>query len=169
MTVIHSFEPVCRPDAKALVLGSMPGELSLKRAEYYAHPRNAFWPIMGALFGAVPQLDYPQRLQILRSKHVALWDVLKCCERRGSLDSNIQEASIIANDFAAFYALHPQLRFVFFNGAKAEAAYKKHVLPALCNGYAPLHYLRLPSTSPAHAGMAQDQKLEQWKVVKEVV
>ena len=135
MTVIHSFEPVCRPDAKALVLGSMPGQLSLTRAEYYAHPRNAFWPIMGALFGAVPQLD----------------------------------PSIIANDFAAFYALHPQLRFVFFNGAKAEAAYKKHVLPALSSASASLHYVRLPSTSPAHAGKTQRQKLEQWQIIKEVV
>ena len=169
MATLHSFAPVSRPDAKALVLGSMPGEVSLHRAEYYAHPRNAFWPIMGALFGAGPQLAYRERLHILQSEHIALWDVLKCCERIGSLDSNIEESSIIANDFAAFYALHPHLEVVFFNGAKAEAAYKKHVLPMLTGSDVSLRYVRLPSTSPAHAGRTYGQKLEHWKVVKDVV
>lgn len=168
MAMIHSFEPVSHRDARVLVLGSMPGDVSLKHAQYYAHPRNAFWPIMGALFGAMPQLAYPERLQMLRSNYVALWDVLKCCKRSGSLDANIEESSIIANDFAAFYALHPHLGFVFFNGAKAEAAYKKHVLPAL-TGCRPLRYFRLPSTSPAHAGMTHHQKLAQWRRVKDAV
>ena len=167
MAILHSFEPVSCPDAKILILGSMPGDLSLKRVEYYAHPRNAFWPIMGELFGALPQLAYVERLHVLRSKHIALWDVLKCCQRVGSLDADIEESSIIANDFAAFYALHPHLGQVFFNGAKAAAAYKKHVLPTLTSGYESLRYLRLPSTSPAHAGMAHAQKLEQWKVVRD--
>lgn len=169
MATLHSFAPVSRPDAKALVLGSMPGEVSLLQAEYYAHPRNAFWPIMGALFGAGPQLAYLERLHILQSQHIALWDVLKCCERIGSLDANIDESSILANDFAAFYALHPHLGNVFFNGAKAEAAYKKHVLPKLTGRYSLLRYVRLPSTSPAHAGRALAQKLEHWKIVKDVV
>ena len=169
MATLHSFAPVSRPDAKALVLGSMPGEVSLQRAEYYAHSRNAFWPIMGALFGAGPHLAYLERLQILQSHHIALWDVLKCCERIGSLDSNIDESSIIANDFAAFYTLHPHLRSVFFNGAKAEAAYKKYVLPTLTGSGISLRYVRLPSSSPAHAGRTLGQKLEHWKIVKDVV
>lgn len=169
MTIIHSFAPVSRPDARVLLLGSMPGVRSLQQAQYYAHARNAFWPIMGALFGAAPQLPYTERLHVLMSHRIALWDVLKCCERPGSLDTAIAEASIVANDFAAFYALHPHIGWVFFNGAKAEAAYKKYVLPALAGGCDSPRYLRLPSTSPAHAGMGFGGKLEQWKVVKEAL
>lgn len=169
MTVIHSFEPVSRPDTKVLLLGSMPGVRSLQQVQYYAHARNAFWPIMGALFGATPELPYVERLRILVAQRIALWDVLKCCERAGSLDTAIDEASIIANDFAAFYALHPHIGWVCFNGAKAEMAYKKYVLPALAGDYDSLRYLRLPSTSPAHAGIGFSRKLEQWRVVKEVL
>lgn len=167
--MLYSFEPVSCPDAKILILGSMPGDLSLKHAEYYAHPRNAFWPIMGELFGAMPQLAYLERLQILRAKQIALWDVLKCCRRVGSLDADIEEASILANDFSTFYASHPHLGQVFFNGAKAAAAYTRYVLPTLTGGYESKRYLRLPSTSPAHAGMTLNQKLEQWKIVKNAV
>ena len=168
MTTIYSFESVSRPDAVALLLGSMPGVRSLQQAQYYAHARNAFWPIMGALFGAAPELAYPERLRILQSHHIALWDVLQCCERIGSLDADIAEASIVANDFAAFFARHPDIGWVFFNGAKAEAAYKKYVLPTLPGNYAALRYVRLPSTSPAHAGFSLIQKLEQWKIVKDL-
>jgi hypoxanthine-DNA glycosylase len=169
MTTIQSFEPVSRPDAKVLLLGSMPGVQSLQQAQYYAHARNAFWPIMGALFGAAPQLAYTERLRVLQSQGIALWDVLQCCERAGSLDADIAEASIVANDFSAFYAQHPDIRWVFFNGAKAEAAYKKYVLPTLPGNRTTLRYVRLPSTSPAHAGFSHGQKLQQWKVVKDAV
>ncbi len=166
MTTIHSFAPVSRADATVLLLGSMPGVRSLQQAQYYAHVRNAFWPIMGALFGAAPELAYAQRLHRLQSQGIALWDVLRCCERVGSLDVDISEASIVANDFATFFAQHPRIQRVFFNGAKAETAYRKYVLPTLTGSYAALHYLRLPSTSPAHVGVTLDQKLERWKVVK---
>jgi double-stranded uracil-DNA glycosylase len=169
MTTIQSFEPVSRPDAKVLLLGSMPGVQSLQQAQYYAHARNAFWPIMGALFGAAPQLAYAERLRVLQSQGIALWDVLQCCERVGSLDADIAEASIVANDFAAFYAQHSHIRSVFFNGAKAEAAYKKYVLPRLTRDCDPMRYLQLPSTSPAHAGMTFSEKLAQWQVVKDAV
>jgi len=169
MTTIHSFKPVSRPDAKVLLLGSMPGVRSLQQAQYYAHARNAFWPIMGALFGAAPELAYQERLRVLQSQHIALWDVLQCCERAGSLDADIAETSIVANDFAAFFAQHRDIRWVFFNGAKAEAAYKKYVLSMLSSSCDSLRYLRLPSTSPAHAGITHGQKLEQWRVMKDVM
>lgn len=169
MTMLQSFAPVSRPDAKVLLLGSMPGVRSLQQAQYYAHERNAFWPIMGELFGATPAIAYAERLRMLQSRRIALWDVLWCCERIGSLDSDIAEASIIANDFAALFEQHPHIDRVFFNGAKAEAAYKKHVLSTLVGVGDSIHYLRLPSTSPAHAGMTFGEKLERWKVVQGAV
>ena len=169
MTTLQSFAPVSRPDARVLLLGSMPGVRSLQQAQYYAHERNAFWPIMGELFGATPAIAYAERLRMLQSRRIALWDVLRCCERIGSLDSDIAEASIIANDFAAFFKKHPHIDQVFFNGAKAETAYKKYVLPTLVGVCDSIRYLRLPSTSPAHAGMAFGEKLERWRVAGGVV
>lgn len=169
MTTIHSFAPVSRPDAKILLLGSMPGVRSLQQAQYYAHARNAFWPIMAALFGVALELPYAERLRLLQSHGIALWDVLQCCERVGSLDADIAEASIVANDFAEFFAQHVHIRQVFFNGAKAETAFKKYVLPTLGSAGESLRYVRLPSTSPAHAGLSYSQKLAQWKIIKDAV
>nr|HRM71210.1 DNA-deoxyinosine glycosylase [Thauera phenylacetica] len=125
--LVRSFAPQFRADARVLVLGSMPGTASLAAAQYYAHPRNAFWPIMGALFGAGPELPYAQRLERLASAGVALWDVIGRCERAGSLDSAIAPASIEANDFAGLFAACPGIDHVFFNGAAAEAAFRRHV------------------------------------------
>ena len=153
------FPPVVAPGARLLILGSMPGEASLSAGQYYAHPRNAFWPIMGALFGAEPGLVYPDRLRVLTGAGVALWDVLRSCARRGSLDSAIRDEE--ANDLAAFLAEHAEIASVLFNGAKAEQAFLRHVLPGLDRP--PPALLRLPSTSPAHAGMSPARKLEAWR------
>ena len=142
----------------------MPGEASLAAAQYYAHPRNAFWPIMGALFGAGPELPYRERLQRLEVVGVALWDVIAACERAGSLDSAIATASIEANDFARLFRDCRHIRHVFFNGAAAETAFRRHVrgrivLPALS-------FTRLPSTSPAHAARNFEAKLAAWQAVR---
>ena len=153
---IFSFPPVARPDARVLILGSMPGQLSLAAQQYYAHPRNLFWPIMGGLFGADPALSYPERLQILQDHHVALWDVLQSCVRPGSLDSDIQ--CEVANDFAQFFENHPHVAHIFFNGAKAESAFRRHVKDYPSH----LSLMRLPSTSPAHAALSFDEKRSAW-------
>ncbi len=157
---IFSFPPVARSDARVLILGSMPGKVSLDAQQYYAHPRNLFWPIMGALFGANPARSYPERLQILQDHHVALWDVLQSCEREGSLDSDIQ--CEVAHDFARFFESHPHVSHVFFNGAKAENAFRLHV-----KDY-PSHLIltRLPSTSPAHAALSFAHKLSAWEKLR---
>jgi hypoxanthine-DNA glycosylase len=89
--------------ARALILGSMPGAASLRAAQYYAHPRNQFWPIMGELVGADPALPYEQRLDRLTSAGIALWDVFARCEREGSLDAHIRDDTAVANDFAEFF------------------------------------------------------------------
>jgi len=159
MSRLHSFPPVADKDATLLILGSMPGIRSLQVRQYYAHPHNAFWKIMGELSGAAPQLPYAQRLHALRQARIALWDVLHSCEREGSLDSDIQAEQ--ANDFSSFFMQHPHINRVCFNGAKAEQSFRKYVsgkqvLPDL-------HYTRLPSTSPAHAGMRYEEKLAAWR------
>jgi len=168
--VLRGFAPVARPDARVLVLGSMPGTASLASGEYYAHPQNAFWFVQGALFGAGPELSYSARLTRLNEVGVALWDVLNACARVGSLDSAITPDSERANDFETFFAAHPRIAQVFFNGAKAESAWRRHVARQLVArqlvARAPtLVFARLPSTSPAHASLNRAQKLSAWRAV----
>lgn len=160
MSLAQCFPPVVAADARLLILGSMPGQASLAAQEYYAHRQNAFWRIMGDLFGAGPVLPYAQRLEKLQAAGIALWDVMAACERPGSLDADIVAESVRVNDFAAFFAVNRGIGQVFFNGAAAETAFRRRVLPALpgCD----LVLQRLPSTSPAHAALSYDKKLAIW-------
>ena len=157
---VWGFAPVASAGARVLVLGSMPGVASLRQVQYYAHPRNAFWPLAARILGFDPGLDYPARLQALQAGGVALWDVLQACERPGSLDADIRGDTLVPNDFPQFLDSHPSIVRVCFNGAKAAAMYRRHVLPRLAG--APLQYVELPSTSPAHAAASFDQKLAAW-------
>lgn len=163
---IACFPPIADKHARVLILGSMPGKESLRAQQYYAHPRNAFWQIMGDLFGATPELAYKARVALLKEKGIAVWDVLASCTRASSLDADIDPASLVVNNFAAFYRAHPCIARVFFNGAMAEKFYLKHVSFA---AHPKLHFKRLPSTSPAHAGMVYAQKLQHWRVIAQVL
>lgn len=167
----QSFAPLVDGTARVLVLGSMPGVASLNAQQYYAHARNAFWPIMWAILHDTDRLDielpaYQQRLDLLQSKGVALWDVLQVCYREGSLDSSIQEDSIVANDFLSLFAKTPELKAVFFNGAKAEHSFRRYVQVDVKQQFDQLCFMRLPSTSPAHAAMSIQEKLTQWQKIK---
>ncbi len=166
MDRIHSFPPVESSTAQILILGSMPGKESLRAVEYYAHPRNAFWRIMGELIGASPDMPYDARIQLLKSSKIALWDVLASCSRSGSLDADIVADSITPNDFSSFFLSHPHITHVFFNGAKAEQCFMKYVIPTLEIEY--LHCQRLPSTSPAHASITYAEKLEVWRAIQNI-
>jgi len=160
-SAIFSFPPVGAINGHTLILGSMPGEASLRAGEYYAHPQNCFWLIMGELFGADRNLAYEKRLLILAHHGITLWESLQSCTRRGSLDSAIQ--SEVPNDFRKYFHAHPDYKRVFFNGAKAEQIFKRYVLPTLGNH--DLFLQKLPSTSPAHARMRFQEKLIAWRMV----
>jgi double-stranded uracil-DNA glycosylase len=163
---VQSFPPVAAPRARVLILGSMPGQASLAARQYYAHPRNAFWPVLGAILGFDPTLPYAERLDRLQAGGVALWDVLQSCERSGSLDAAIEPTSQRPNDFAAWFAGQPELRAVCCNGATAHRLFVRAVLPTLPvagSDRTALVVHRLPSTSPAHAGLAAADKLAAWR------
>ena len=167
--MISGFPPVVASNAEVLILGSMPGQVSLDATQYYAHPRNAFWPIICQLFDAPQGIEYTERLALIQRNRIALWDVMQNCIREGSLDSSIEQSSIIANDFGAFFADNPSIRYLFFNGAQAETSFKRHVMPTLTVDGFELEMQRLPSTSPAHASISFEQKLAQWQRVRDVI
>jgi hypoxanthine-DNA glycosylase len=162
---VRSFAPVASADARVLILGSMPGVASLNAGQYYAHPQNRFWPIMGRLLGFDPaNTSYAQRTAYLTAAGVALWDVLQSCERSGSLDSAIRRETQRVNDFSAFFAAHPKMRAVYFNGAHAAQVFARVVLPTLADR-PDLQFVRLPSTSPAHASRSFEDKLAEWRQI----
>lgn len=158
MPHIHGFPPIADPSARLLILGSMPGTESLRANQYYAHPRNALWRIVGDFLGTGLGESYPARCERLMSTGIALWDVLASCTRAGSLDTAISDA--LANDFAVFLAAHPHITHIYFNGATAEKSFRRLVLPSL--EPRAIRYQRLPSTSPAHAALSYAEKLAAW-------
>jgi hypoxanthine-DNA glycosylase len=160
----RGFAPVTGGEsARILVLGSLPGQRSLQQGQYYAQPQNVFWRLMGELFQAGPQLEYAERMRRLVAAGVAVWDVCAAAERPGSLDSAIVPASIAINDFAAFFGAHPQLRVIGFNGSTAARLFERHVQAHVAVIPPAVRFLRLPSTSPAHASMSYSAKLAAWR------
>ena len=159
----RGFAPVVGAAPRLLVLGSLPGEASLAAGEYYAHPRNAFWTIMGELLGAAPGLPYPARCARLAAAGIALWDVCAAARRPGSLDSAIDLDSVQPNDFAGLFAQHPGIACIAFNGAKAAQLFRQRVQPSLVGVAARLPQRVLPSTSPANAGRSLQDKLDAWR------
>lgn len=151
--------PLAGRDARLLVLGSFPGAASLAARQYYAHPRNHFWPILGALWRVdLISLPYARRVAELRRRGLAVWDVYAACRREGSLDSAIEQAE--PNDLAALAARLPRLAAIAHNGG--ESARAMRVTRALG---LPVH--RLPSTSPANASWSFERKLAAWRDVFE--
>lgn len=160
---IQSFAPVEDGNARMLVLGSMPGKASLAAGQYYAHPRNLFWQIMGKILGFHPDVSYQERLTALKANRIALWDVLASCERVTSLDAGIVSDSETVHDFATFFNEHRRISDVFFNGRKAEQTFLKKVKPFLESRCPALHLL--PSTSPAYAALSYQEKLDAWRKI----
>ncbi len=157
-TSLRGLAPVVASDARVLILGSFPGAASLAARQYYAHPRNHFWPLLGALLDEPLQtLDYPARLTRLKARGVAVWDSIVVCEREGSLDTAIRNAR--RGEVRRIRARAPQLRLVAFNGMtalRAEPAWR-------AAGYATLG---LPSSSPAYTRPFAE-KLAAWRPITE--
>ncbi len=162
MAQVESFAPVIGVNPRVIVLGSMPGVASLEAVQYYAHPRNAFWPIIGELFGFDHAVDYESRIRRIESLPIILWDSLKACYRPGSLDSSIDVATAEANDFPGLLRHHSQIRAIFFNGATSEKYFRRLALPHLPQSE-DIELVRMPSTSPANAGISFEQKLAAWR------
>jgi methylated-DNA-[protein]-cysteine S-methyltransferase len=158
----RSFPPIVDTQARVLVLGTLPGEESLRRREYYAHPRNLFWPIIFALFDEPPALNYPERLAFLTTHRIAVWDVCEVGERERSADTTIRLERPNAIDQLLDH--HPLIRAVAFNGTTARRLYDRHF-----SRRAELTYLALPSTSPAHATIDFPAKLARWTVLREIL
>jgi hypoxanthine-DNA glycosylase len=145
-----------------LVLGTLPGEESLRRQEYYAHPRNLFWPILFALFGETPAGEYPARIEFARRHGIALWDVCAGGTRLASADATIRREE--PNAIETLLTSHPGIRTVAFNGSTAKRLYYRHFKPQ-----PDIAYLALPSTSPAHARLGLAEKLAQWAALRQSV
>ena len=159
----RGFPPIARSDARVLILGSLPSQASLQAREYYAHPRNAFWRIMQRIAGA--EGSYASRCRSLQERGIAVWDVLLRSVRPGSLDADIDMKTAVPNDFEGFFAGHPDIRLVCFNGRMAQQMFGRYVRQSLESEE--LAFALLPSTSPAHASLTFAEKLESWRGIIE--
>lgn len=151
-----AFPPIIHDDSTILILGTMPGEKSLELQQYYGNRGNQFWKIMFAIFNEPFTLDYTLRKELLSKNNIALWDVLKHCEREGSLDSKIKNE--IPNGFDQLYKSYPKIKHVFFSSKNAAAYYDKYV-----GRKKNVHYDVLPSPSGANATKTYAEKLEIWQ------
>jgi hypoxanthine-DNA glycosylase len=158
----RSFPPIVDARARVLVLGTLPGEESLRRREYYAHPRNLFWPIVHALFGATPAPVYEDRVAFVLSREIALWDVCASAQRRASADTDIRAE--VPNAIDDLLRRYPLIRAVAFNGGTARRLYDRHF-----ERHPERLYLALPSTSPAHARLGFAEKLAQWVPLRDAL
>jgi hypoxanthine-DNA glycosylase len=156
---IYSFPPISNQNAKVLILGTMPGEKSLQINQYYGHGGNTFWKLISAIFNEPFSNDYEKRKKILLQNNIALWDVLKACEREGSSDNAILKEE--SNDFKSFFEKHPNIKIIAFNGQNAESYFNIY-----SNSRPIINYLTLPSTSPANTWKTFDEKLVEWIKIK---
>lgn len=161
------FPPIACATSRVLILGSLPSRKSIEEQQYYAHPRNQFWRIMGELFDAGPDHPYQQRVKILLRSGIAVWDVLRSSVRPGSMDASIDMSTARGNDFCTFLARHPSIHTVCFNGRKSEQLFQRLALATAAQPKNDLSYLSLPSSSPAHAAMSFAEKLERWAAVRD--
>lgn len=158
-TICKSFKPNIDENSKILILGSMPGVKSLEEQQYYAHPQNRFWKVMGMFCNTknLPDLNYKNKLKVLLNNKIALWDVIESCNREGSLDTDIKNE--IPNNIPDLLKQYPNIKGIIFNGGKSYSAFKKH-FPKLLKQY---KCYKMPSSSPANAKYKLENLYEEWK------
>ena len=159
--------PVVGDDARVLILGSLPSVRSIELQQYYAFHTNAFWKIMGQLFGAKQDLPYETRVDQMRQQGIALWDTLASAVREGSLDARIDPSTAKANDIHAFLKAHSGIRLIAFNGQTSQKYFDRFVVRDSDVALPQLDYLLMPSTSAANRSMTDRQKLDRWSAIKE--
>ena len=163
---VSSFPPQVGADCRVLILGTVPSLRSLQLRQSYGHAQNFFWPLMGELFDAGPDLQYHERIARLHARGVGIWDVLKHCEREGSLDSSIVAASEVPNAIPWLLRRHPETRAIALNGGKAQQAFRRHIAPQLSVDLRErVEILALPSTSPANASVTRAEKRRRWSAL----
>lgn len=155
------FPPILGFNPRILILGTLPGAESLKQQQYYAHPQNAFWKMLEALFSIPASASYVQRCEGVKAAQLAIWDVCHSAYRPGSLDSAISAETVIANDIQGLLAENPTIKLIAFNGNTAATLFKKHIKTLL-----QVDTITLPSTSPTHASMRFAEKLERWQALQ---
>jgi double-stranded uracil-DNA glycosylase len=161
---VASFAPQVGAGCRVLVLGTVPSLKSLEMRQSYAHPHNLFWPFMGILYGAGPDLPYAERIARLHAAGVGIWDVLKHCERPGSLDSSILVDSEVPNDIPGLLEACPTIEAIALNGSRAQQVFARRIGPMIRPArLGRIEILALPSTSPANASIPRTVKLERWR------
>lgn len=164
-SALVSMPPVAAEAPRVLVLGSMPGTASLRAQRYYAHPRNLFWPMMALHLGIDARQPYEARMQALCARGVALWDVLACCRRRGSLDGAIARDSEVPNDIPGLLQRHPGIRAILLNGGRTVAMFRRHLADECTRLRPALRLHALPSTSPANQSIPLPERERAWSVI----
>lgn len=160
--VEHGFGPVWDAESRVLVLGSMPSPKSRAAGFYYMHPRNRFWPVMGAVFAEPTPFSAAQRRQFALSHHVALWDVIAACDIVGASDASIRNA--VPNDLHRIIRGAP-IRHVFTTGTTSARLYLKLCGPRLAAAGIDIPMTRLPSTSPANAVMTLPKLVDRYRII----
>lgn len=156
------FSPVLSAKPRVLILGTMPSVKSLEEQQYYGHPRNAFWWVMSQVCGFPNDLAYEEKVEQVKSAGVTIWDVAHSCHRPGSLDSNIDQSTLKANDIVGLLRQYPAIELIVFNGQAAAKLFRKFI-----GDLVDTKQIVLPSTSPANAAMAREEKLEKWSILKD--
>lgn len=155
-------EPLANKDSSILILGTMPADDALKAQAYYSNPENQFWHIVCSVLNEPFTTDYAARVDLLTRHKIALWDVIRFCEKKGSTDATI--ANQVANDFESFYASHPNIKHVIFTSNKAAAYYNEYI------GKKPERtYYLLPSPNKANAWLSLTGKIKEWKLLLQLI
>ena len=166
-TVKFSFPPVVDHGCRVLILGSLPGEESLRRQQYYAHPRNGFWRVLGGVFEETVGESYPEKIAFMLGRRLALWDTVQSAIRPGSLDQNIRDAR--PNDFSSLFAEFPGLQAVAFNGSTSASLFNRLARPLLLPELiARLEFIQMPSTSPANP-RPLNEKIARWRAILDLL